>query len=76
MNAAYLDQELLHLINREVMQSNLPETSWKKQDHNMSFFTSFRASKRKTKMFSLPLSVLEKEHGLRAVLQQMTVLRR
>lgn len=31
---------------------------------------------RKTKMFSLPPSVLEKEHGPRVVLEQMTVLRR
>lgn len=30
---------------------------------------------RKTKMFSLPPSVLEKEHGPRVVLEQMTVLR-
>lgn len=44
MNAIYLSQELLHLTNKEVMQSNHPETKWRKQDYTMSFFINFRTS--------------------------------
>ena len=42
MNIVYLGQELLHRTNKEVLQSNFPETSWIKQGDNVWIFTNFR----------------------------------